>query len=145
MATVQLIQQRVNEFHFTNKITQQGQIKLNTTFTFNVNFLQDNTRCVAHIRQIIKSEDDQLNLAVGMSGVFTCEDVDTDEEKKNVHGQCYDQMFPYIQSTIQTLMQTAGIPGFMLRKAVIDTNAVQVGRSNNGQTPSAPKQQFPIV
>lgn len=143
MATVQLMQHRINEFHFTNKITEQGQIRMNTSFSFNVNFLQDNSRCVAHVRQIIKDEEDKLNLAVGMSGVFECGGVDTDEAKKAVHAQCYDQLFPYIQSTISTLMQTAGIPGFMLRKAVINSDNVQIGTNANRN--AQPKQQFPIV
>ncbi|MCQ2441778.1 MAG: protein-export chaperone SecB [Oscillospiraceae bacterium] len=142
MATAQLTQQRVNEYHFTNKINQPGQIKMNTTFSFNVNFVQNNSRCVAVIRQVIRDENDQINLKVGMSGVFNCEGVVTDEDKKSIHAQCYDQMFPYIQSTVTSLMQVAGIPGFMLRKATINSDNVQLAAAN---TNAAPKKQFPIV
>lgn len=146
MATVQLTQQRVNEFHFTNKISQPGKIQIKTSFSFNVNFVKDNSRCVAIVRQLIRDEQDQLNLAVGMSGVFNCEGVVTDDDKKAVHTLCYDQLFPYIQATVTSLMQTAGIPGFMLRKAEINANNVQVGANlAEAQAKAAPKKQFPIV
>lgn len=145
MASAQLTQQRVNEFHFTNKISQPGQLKMKTSFSFNVNFVKDNSRCVAIVRQIIRDDEDKINLAVGLSGVFECQGVASDEDKKAIHTQCYDQLFPYIQATVTSLMQTAGIPGFMLRKANMDASNIQVGAPTVGAKPEAPKKQFPIV
>jgi hypothetical protein len=51
-----------------------------------------------------------------------------------------------MQSTIQNLMQASGIPGFQLRKAVINPENVRVG--TNPPAPAQeepPKPQFPIV
>lgn len=149
MAIAHLITQKVQEVHFVNKLTQQGQIQLDSSFTFNVNFSKDGKRCVAHIYQSVKDKADgeQLFASVDMIGAFACEDVTDDESKKQVHAQCYDQLFPYVQSTLQGLMQSSGIPAFQLRKAVIKTDSVQVGR---GQPPreggaEQSKPQFPIV
>lgn len=149
MAIAHLITQKVQEVHFVNKLTQQGQIQLDSSFTFNVNFAKDGKRCVAHIYQSVKDKEsgEQLFASVDLVGAFTCEGVTDDEEKKQVHSQCYDQLFPYVQSTMQGLMQSSGIPGFQLRKAVIKTESVQVGK---GQPPrpegdGQSKPQFPIV
>lgn len=146
MAIAHLVSQKTQEVHFQNKLTQNGQVQLESTFNFNVRFADDGKRCVARVRQIIKDKQnsDQLNLMVDLVGAFACEGGDTDDGKKAIHAQCYDQLFPYIQSVVQTLMQASGIPGFQLRKAIINTDNVQVGKAQ--PAPQAqPKQQFPIV
>lgn len=148
MAIAHLVTQKVQEVHFINKLSQQGQIQLDSNFTFNVNFAKDGKRCIARIYQSIKDKEggEQLFASVDLIGAFACEGVEGDEEKKQVHSQCYDQLFPYVQSTIQSLMQASGIPGFQLRKAVIKADNVQIGKNaepNDGS--QQPKQQFPIV
>lgn len=148
MAIAHLITQKVQEVHFINKLSQQGQIQLDSNFTFNVNFAKDGKRCIARIYQSIKDKEggEQVFASVDLIGAFSCEGVEGDEEKKQVHAQCYDQLFPYVQSTIQSLMQSSGIPGFQLRKAVINTDNVQVGRPPEANDDrQQPKQQFPIV
>ncbi len=147
MAIAHLVTQKVQEVHFTNKLTQQGQIQLTSSFTFNVNFSKDGKRCIARIYQSVKDkeESEQLFASVDMVGAFACENVETDEDKKQVHAQCYDQLFPYLQSVLQTLMQSSGIPGFTLRKAVMNPENVRVGTAPNQQGQQPPKKQFPIV
>lgn len=144
MAIAHLVSQKVQEVHFINKLEQSGQIKLQSGFNFNVNFANDGKRCIAHIYQSIKDPDggEKLFVSVDMIGAFSCQGVETDEDKKQVHAQCYDQLFPYVQSTTNSLMAASGIPGFQLRKATINTDHVQVGKKP-GQQP--PKQTLPIV
>jgi preprotein translocase subunit SecB len=145
MAIAHLVTQKVQEVHFTNKLTKQGQIQLDASFTFHVNFAKDGERCIAKVYQSIKDKEnsDQLFVSVDIIGAFACKDVVTEEDKKQIHAQCYDQLFPYIQSTVQSLMQASGIPGFQLRKAVIDPANVQVGQPPHAAEPEKP--QFPIV
>ncbi|MCQ2441631.1 MAG: protein-export chaperone SecB [Oscillospiraceae bacterium] len=148
MAIAHLVTQKVEEVHFVNKLQQQGQIQLETSFTFNVNFAKDGKRCIARIYQSVKDNKggEQLFASLDLVGAFACEGVETEEDKKIVHAQCYDQLFPYVQSTIQNLMQASGIPGFQLRKAIINTDHVQVGQPPEQQPQQEPeKPQFPIV
>lgn len=148
MAIAHLVSQKVQEVHFVNKISKEGQIQLDSGFSFNVNFAPDGKRCVAKLYQSIKDKEDgeELFLSVDMVGAFACENVETEDDKKLVHAQCYDQLFPYIQSMVQTLMQASGIPGFRLRKAIIDTDQVVVGKGEPQQRGNQPpKIQFPIV
>lgn len=147
MAIAHLVSQKVQEVHFVNKIKQQGQIQLDSSFTFHVNFAKDGQRCIAKVYQSIKDKEggEQLFVSVDMVGAFACNNVVTEEDKKLVHAQCYDQLFPYIQSTVQNLMQASGIPGFQLRKAVINSDNVVVGQPKGDQPSQPPKPQFPIV
>lgn len=148
MAIAHLVTQKVQEVHFVNKLQQQGQIQLETSFTFNVNFAKDGKRCIARIYQSIKDKEggEQVFVSVDLVGAFACEDIIDEESKKQVHTQCYDQLFPYVQSTVQNLMTASGIPGFQLRKAVINTNNVQVGQNPDLPRDNQPKKpQFPIV
>lgn len=145
MAIAHLVTQKVQEVHFTNKLTQQGQIQLDSSFNFQVNFAKDCTRCIAHIYQSVKDKEggETLFASVDIIGAFSCEGIEGDEDKKQVHAQCYDQLFPYMQTTIQNLMHASGIPGFQLRKAVINPENVRVGGAPAKEEP--PKPQFPIV
>ena len=150
MAIAHLVTQKVQEVHFTNKLTQQGQIQLDSNFTFRVNFAKDGKRCIAHIYQSVKDKEDgeKLFASVDVIGAFACDGIEGDEDKKQVHAQCYDQLFPYMQTTIQNLMQASGIPGFQLRKAVINPENVQVGNAPAPEQPpqeEQPEPMFPIV
>lgn len=148
MAIAHLVTQKVQEVHFVNKLQQQGQIQLETSFTFNVNFAKDGKRCIARIYQSIKDKEggEQVFVSVDLVGAFSCDGITDEAAKKLVHAQCYDQLFPYVQSTVQNLMTASGIPGFQLRKAVINTDNVQVGKNPDlPREPQAQKPQFPIV
>ncbi len=144
MAIAHLVSQKVQEVHFLNKLEHSGQINLQSSFNFNVTFPKDGKRCIAHIYQSIKDPDggEKLFVSVDMIGAFSCQGVDTDEDKKQIHAQCYDQLFPYVQSTTNSLMAASGIPGFQLRKATINTDNVQVGQKSDRQPPN---QTLPIV
>lgn len=147
MAIAHLVTQKVEEVHFLNKLQQQGQIQLESSFTFNVNFAKDGKRCIARIYQSVKDNQggEQLFASADLVGAFACEGVNSEEDKKLVHTQCYDQLFPYVQTTIQNLMHASGLPGFQLRKAVINAERVQVGQKPEEAPQEPPKPQFPIV
>lgn len=146
MAIAHLVTQKVQEVHFTNKLTEQGQIQLDSSFNFQVNFAKDGKRCIAHIYQSVKDKEggEKLFASVDVIGAFSCDGIEGDEDKKQIHAQCYDQLFPYMQNTFQNLMSASGIPGFQLRKAVINPENVRVGNAPV-QEPQPPKPQFPIV
>ena len=107
MAIAHLVTQKVQEVHFTNKLTEQGQIQLDSSFTFHVNFAKDGKRCIAHIYQSVKDKEggEKLFASVDVLGAFSCEGIEGDEDKKQVHAQCYDQLFPYMQTFIHALIE----------------------------------------
>lgn len=145
MAIAHLISQKVEEVHFSNKLNQQGQVQLQATYTFNVNLSKDGQRCVARIYQSVKDKanSDVLFCSVDMVGAFACSGVETEEDRKVIHTQCYDQLFPYVQFTVNHLMAASGIPSFQLRKSPMNADQVQVGQKPPVQ--EEPSKQFPIV
>ena len=48
--------------------------------------------------------------------------------KRQIHGEVYDQLFPYMQVQCSNLAAASGIPGLMLKKASIDPNTIAVNK-----------------
>ena len=84
------------------------------------------------------SEDEKLFfLSVEMLGVFKCEGVESEEDKKQIHTQCYDQLFPYMQSEVSHLCTASGMNGLVLRKAKIDPSQVVFNKAKK-EEPTLP-------
>lgn len=118
MVTVTLVTQRVREVHFVNHIDKSGQIQLASSFNFHVDYAADNTRCVAKLYQSaqMKDDPDKLFISAEIVGIFNLQGVTDEETKRDAHVQCYDQLFPFLQSTVNQLTTASGMPGFLLKK-----------------------------
>ena len=135
MANASLISQKIQEIHLSNKLDQSGQIQLDSSFSLNVNFVPDGTRCVGKLTQTLRDKEfvgGKFTLAVELVGIFNCTGATTDEVKKQIHLEVYDQLFPYMQSQCANLTAAAGLPGLMLRKAAINPDSVSVNKSGGG-------------
>ncbi|MCD8161118.1 MAG: protein-export chaperone SecB [Clostridiales bacterium] len=128
MATADLIGTQVVEIHFSNKIKTPSQLKLNSGFSFNVNYVPDGEHAVASLYQSLKDTDggDQFFCSVEMRGTFKLTGQLDEAAKKQLHAQCYDAMFPYIQKQVKDLCASSGIPNMMLRKSKINPENVMV-------------------
>lgn len=135
MANASLLNQKVQEIHLSNKLEQSGQIQLDSSFSLNVSFAPDGTRCIGRLTQTLRDKEfvgGKFTLSVEMVGVFSCSGAVTDEVKRQIHTEVYDQLFPYMQSQCANLSAASGIPGLMLRKANIDPSTVAVNRAGGG-------------
>ena len=74
----------------------------------------------------------KFTLSVELAGIFNCSGATTDEVKRQVHLEVYDQLFPYMQSQCATLTASSGLPGLMLRKAAIDPGSVAINKAGGG-------------
>ena len=118
MVTVNLVTQRVREVHFVNHIDKSGQIQLTSSFNFHVDYAADNSRCVAKLYQSaqMKDDPDKLFVSAEIVGIFSLQGVTDEETKRDAHVQCYDQLFPFLQSTVNQLTTASGMPGFLPKK-----------------------------
>ena len=118
MVNVTLISQRLREVHFTNRIEQSGKFPLENGFNFHVDYTSDNSRCVATLYQSAKMKEDpeKLFLSGEIVGVFRLEGVVTESDRQHAHVQCYQQLFPFLQSAIANLAACSGMPGFLIQK-----------------------------
>ena len=135
MANATLITQKVQELHLSNKLDKPGQVQLDSSFSLNVNFSPDGTRCVGRLTQSLRDKEfvgGKFNLNVEMVGVFSCTGATRDEVKRQIHTEVYDQLFPFMQSQCSSLAAASGLPGLMLRKMTIDPDSIAVNKSGNG-------------
>ena len=135
MANATLVNQKIQEIHLVNKLEKPGQIQLDSSFSLNVNFAPDGSRCLGKLQQTLRDKEfagGQFTLTLELVGVFNCTGATSDEVKRQVHGEVYDELFPYMQAQCASLAASSGIPGLMLRKAVIDPNAIAVNKAGGG-------------
>lgn len=135
MANATLVNQKIQEIHLVNKLEKPGQIQLDSSFSLNVNFAPDGSRCLGKLQQTLRDKEfagGQFTLTVELVGVFSCTGATSDEVKRQVHGEVYDQLFPYMQAQCASLAASSGIPGLMLRKAVIDPSTIAVNKAPGG-------------
>ena len=86
MPTATLMNQKVREIHFNNDLERKHGTnrQLGSSFSFQVNYSPDGERCVAKLYHSLKDKEDEklFFLSVEMLGVFKCEGVETEEDKK---------------------------------------------------------------
>ena len=108
------------------------EIELESTFSFNVNYNDDNSGCIAEISQIVrqKSNPDEFNIVVEGKGQFICEGILSDETKKEAHVMAYTLLFPYIQNMIARLVVDAGLPPLMLEMAKMSPDDIEIAHKD---------------
>ena len=135
MSNATLANQKVQEIHLSNKLDQPGQIQLDSSFSLNVSFSSDGSRCVCKLTQTLRDKEHvggKFTLSVELVGIFNCSGATNDEVKRQIHMEVYDQLFPYMQSQCATLTAASGLPGLMLRKAATDPGSIAVNKGGGG-------------
>ena len=86
MPTATLMNQKVREIHFNNDLERKhgNNRQLGSSFSFQVNYSPDGERCVAKLYHSlrIRRTKNLFFLSVEMLGVFKCEGVENEEDKK---------------------------------------------------------------
>ena len=143
MVNVTLTTQRVREVHFVNRLDKSGQIKLSSSFNFHVDYAADNTRCVAKLYQSAQYKDDpdKLFISAEIVCIFSLQGVVDEETKRDAHVQCYDQLFPFLQSTVNQLATASGLPGFLLKKNPMKRENIAFSQKKKEEPPMT----LPIV
>lgn len=112
-------------------IKENSEIELESTFSFGISYNDDNTACIAELKQVLqhKNNPEELSISVEERGRFLCEGVNSDETKREAHVMAYTQLFPYIQSLISRLTVDAGLPPLMINMEKLNPADIEV--SNN--------------
>lgn len=105
---------------------ENTQIEIECSFSFNVNYSDDNTACIAKLRHelVCKEDPNQFRIAVEAHGLFSCEGIDVEDNKKQAHVQSYSLLFPYLQEKIAGLSKDAGCSPIMIEMANMRTEDV---------------------
>lgn len=128
MVYLSLQQKSFREIQMKINIKERPQIEVETNYSFSVEYGQDNSSCIAHLRQNVRSKEDSsiFSIVVECSGNFSCEGITDDDDKKIAHIQSYILLFPYVQDMIATLTASAGLAPMMIKMDKMEPENVEV-------------------
>jgi len=132
MAELTMLSHKLQDLQFFNKLEKPGQVGLESNFSFAVSFSGDNKRCMAKLYQCVKDKSDDANhnffISIEMTGLFEVEGTVTDEDKKDIHVSCYQQLFPYAEIVAKQVCDMGGMPAFRLFRQKMDRDNVAVSQ-----------------
>lgn len=104
---------KILKFEFINeKVEREGSFEIGNTLNFSVNNDEENKKCNCVCTLEMQSNDPQIEFIVNLKMVgFFSHELD---DKNQLHIQTTNEFFPYVQSTVSSLMTTFGFPNFML-------------------------------
>lgn len=128
MVDLTLTNQVFKNINLTIDIKENSNVELNNTFSFNVNYNQENTTCVAVLKQQLTHKEgaEKFSILVEGIGQFVCEGIVSEETKKEAHVLAYNMLFPYVQNKIRDLAIDAGMPPLIIPITKMSVSDVQI-------------------
>ncbi len=127
-----MLSYKLQDMQFFNKLDKPGQVALENSFSYSVDFSQDNTRCIAKLYQCVKDKEPDQNhkffVSVELVGMFELTGPVTLEDKKDAHVQTYQQLFPYAEMMVKQVCAAGGMPNFVLLRHKMDRDKVAVNQ-----------------
>lgn len=134
MAELNMASYKLQDLQFFNKLDKPGEVSLENNFSFSVNYTADNTRCVAKLYQCVKDKTDgpdhKFFVSVDLIGIFSITGPLTDEDKKDFHIRCYEQLFPYAEMLAKQTCAAGGMPNFVLVRQKMSRDSVVLSKKN---------------
>lgn len=125
---VQLKGYKINSISFENKVQNGAELKLQNQVKYNVNYMDTENVCVGILNFRVSDADMQpFEIKIEMLAEFA---YDSGDEKPDIHTQSFDQIFPFLRQTINTITATSGMPGLMIPIMTLNRDAVAVGNAN---------------
>ncbi|MBO5568838.1 MAG: protein-export chaperone SecB [Clostridia bacterium] len=111
-----LVVERATEIDVVNRLSEAGEINIDTRHEFNVNYSEDGEHCRAILKAGFSAhgQPEIMKITCTVEGDFATEKISSDEDKKKVHVECYYMLFPYVQALLMRLCTDAGLPPFYL-------------------------------
>lgn len=129
-----MISYKLQDLQFFNKLDKPGQIQMENNFSYSVDYNKENTRCIAKLYQCVKDKTDDQNhkffVSIELLGVFDITGEVTDEDKKSIHIQTYQQVFPYAELLVRQLCAAGGMPNFVLLRHRMERDKVAINKKN---------------
>ncbi len=135
MTELNMLSYKLQDLQFFNKLEKSGQVQLENSFSYSVDYNQDNTLCMAKLYQCVKDKCEDENhrffASVELVGSFEVKGEVTDEDKREIHVRTYQQVFPYAETMVRQVCAAGGMPNFMLIRHRMSPNDVAMSRKND--------------
>ena len=128
MIQVDLQQQGFRQINLVMNLSENRQIEVENAFGLQVDYAEDNGACMAQLHQAVrdKLKPEEFSIELTLVGVFACEGIQTDEDKKQAQVKIYEALFPYAQAMLANLTVSAGLPAFLAPRARLDPEKIQL-------------------
>jgi preprotein translocase subunit SecB len=115
---------KVSSLTFENKVQNGTQLKLKNHFSYNVNYFEEDKRCVAKLDYRVEEENLlPFSIRVEMEALFTYEEGD---DRADIHTESFSQLFPFVRQIIHTATAISGVPGLMIPMTRIEKSNVKI-------------------
>lgn len=132
MAELNMLSYKLQDLQFFNKLDKPGQVQLENNFSYSVDYAPDNRKCVAKLYQCVKDKSDDQNhkffISLELVGLFEITGEVSDEDKKDLHVQTYQQLFPYAELLARQTCAAGGMPSFALLRQKMSREQVSVNK-----------------
>lgn len=115
---------RILKLNFENeKILRDGNYEVFSTYNTKVDYDEENNKCTCIYTLLMKTDcsDIDFNVEIKIIGFFTYAQ---GSDKKEVHIDVAKKLYPYLQSSVTSLMNTVGLPNFILPDFQLTVNDV---------------------
>ena len=111
-----VVYKKINSFFEINKSIE---LQVQSTFSLNIEYDDSNKACFATLKNetFAPEHPDIFNIDIEIIGIFKCDGITDDEDKKIAHTEIYNYLFPYVQLMISDLSIKAGLPPLMVERA----------------------------
>lgn len=123
MSIVNLERFSVKKINYINNLNKDEQkVELYHTINSNVKYNKDESKCVCILSlKILPSDTDaDFCVEIEVAGLFSYEE----GERKDIHVEACNKLYPYLQTTTISVMTIIGIPNFILPEFKVNSEDV---------------------
>lgn len=116
MSDMKLMGYKIDKVEYINELDSKEQkFEIGVSFSTRVKYADDNSGCVCTygLKIVPIDSDVSLSIEIAISGLYN---YDEKMDKKDIHVTAANKLFPYLQSITNNLMNTFGMPGFILQE-----------------------------
>lgn len=115
---VNLILEKATEIQLKVNIVNNSTINVETKHDYSVYYSEDEKSCRAalQIGVVSQSNPDELSILCTVQGDFVVDHIENDDDKRRIHVECYNSLFPYAQQLLARLCNDSALPPFFFPK-----------------------------
>lgn len=105
---VKLLKVIVKNIDFNNDTEKPMKLELKSSYSYGVRYLSGKNicRCELTAKTEAKGIEEKFHIHIVLEGIF---EFDPSVKKETLHVETYDQLFPYLRSTVTAITANAGI------------------------------------
>ncbi|MBQ9532021.1 MAG: protein-export chaperone SecB [Eubacterium sp.] len=133
---VELKGYKINSMSFDNKVKNGTQLKLTNQVKYNVNYMEEENRCVSVLNFRVSDADmNPFEIRLEIAAEFTYQSGD---EKPDIHTGSFDQLFPFVRQIINNITTMSGMPGLLIPIMKLNRDSVAVGKPKEEDEENSP-------